>query len=111
MLTRYDWPGNVRELRNLVERTVVLADSQEVHADALLDMFPTLRNLSPSRNAPSSPPPQNLWDMEKAALERALEECGGNLSQAARKLGIARHHMRYRIRKFNIDTPPRSTTP
>ena len=111
VLSRYDWPGNVRELRNLVERTVVLADSPEVHADALLDMFPTLRNLSPSRNPASAPPPQNLWDMEKAALERALTECSGNLSQAARILGIARHHLRYRIRKFQIDTAPRNTKP
>ena len=109
LLRRYPWPGNVRELRNLVERTVVLADSATVDASALLDMFPSLKPANPA--APSAPPslreapaPDNLWEMEKNALVNALAECRGNQSQAARKLGIARHHMRYRIRKYRI--PP-----
>ena len=105
LLARYSWPGNVRELKNLVERTVVLADQPEIHADVLIELFPILQDL-PMAPAASPRVAEHLWDMEKAALEQALAECHGNQSKAARKLGIARHHLRYRIRKFRIDTVP-----
>lgn len=103
-LLAHDWPGNVRELRNAVERTMVLEESSVLQASNL-DLgleghlsLPT-RHQSASGLQVSNMP---LEEVEKTMLRRALEETGGNQTQAARKLGITRDTLRYRMKKFRI---------
>ncbi len=119
LLTRYPWPGNVRELKNLVERVSVLAEHSEISARDLLELFPSMapagspvaRVAAPATvaagAAPAALPPRetggSLWDQEKRAIEQAIVSSGGNQCKAARILGIERHHLRYRIKKFGID--------
>jgi two-component system response regulator AtoC len=96
LLRRHAWPGNVRELRNLLEQAVLLGHG------------PTLdrADLAPwSDAAPADPVPTaaaTLPALERQALVQALERCGGNVSQAARELGISRDTLRYRIDKHGL---------
>ncbi len=86
-LAAHDWPGNVRELENTVESALALARGQQLDvADLVLpSTTPSAASDGPARALPLS-----LAAYERAALERALHECGGDASAAARRLGIGR---------------------
>ncbi|PHP68786.1 sigma-54-dependent Fis family transcriptional regulator [Zhengella mangrovi] len=71
----YDWPGNVRELRNMIERSLILGRVPDIGA--------------PSR-APGSPEGETMEAVEREHILRILDECGGNRSEAARRLGLSR---------------------
>ncbi|MBP7149638.1 MAG: sigma-54-dependent Fis family transcriptional regulator [Acidobacteria bacterium] len=86
----HGWPGNVRELQNRLERAMVLGGAEQIGVDDL--------NLLPR---PAGAGPATAAD-EAAALRRVLEECGWNMSRAARRLGIERHALRYRMQKLGI---------
>lgn len=94
----YDWPGNVRELRTAVEHGVVMATG------ALI----TPRDLPASLRRIASPVPQsagrelNLRETEAALILRALEDCRGNRSEAAKKLGLSRRTLHRRLKDWNI---------
>ncbi|MDC0747077.1 sigma 54-interacting transcriptional regulator [Polyangium mundeleinium] len=105
-LVAYPWPGNVRELRNEVERAVVQAEGAVVELD---DLSTTLRTVvSPPEPAP--PPSAGslaarfaaLEPTERTLVEEALATTNGNLSEAARLLGITRIMMRRRVERFGL---------
>jgi DNA-binding NtrC family response regulator/pSer/pThr/pTyr-binding forkhead associated (FHA) protein len=97
-LERYPWPGNVRELRNVIERAVVLADGDELTPAELPD------RMGGTVAAPSGLPMREQVDeLERRALERALSECAGNRTHAAKKLGISRRALLYKIKKYGLD--------
>jgi DNA-binding NtrC family response regulator len=102
-ILEYDWPGNVRELRTAVEHGVVMAVGPQI---TLRDLPATLRasQNSPVRQSPSSVPPSglNLRDTETSLILRALEDCRGNRSEAAKKLGISRRTLHRRLRELNL---------
>src|SRR4029450_11435018 len=99
VLRRHAWPGNVRELRNAVERAAGMCTAGTILPEHLP---PSLRAavLAEARQASSSAPPavaaqhqpQNLQaemkSLERTRILEALERCGGNQSEAARRLGI-----------------------
>jgi DNA-binding NtrC family response regulator len=88
-LAAYDWPGNVRELENTVESALALATGEQLDvADLLLPSGIASAPASAIRSA--SVVPLSLAAYERAALERALHECRGDASAAARRLGIGR---------------------
>ena len=104
----YEWPGNVRELRNVVEQAVIMAGGPRI-TPADLRLLPSLRSApaQPSRaEAPSrertAEGDLNLADAERELLVRALAQTQGNVTQAARLLGVSRDTLRYRIEKFNL---------
>ncbi|MCQ2393939.1 MAG: sigma-54 dependent transcriptional regulator [Kiritimatiellae bacterium] len=84
LLEQYAWPGNVRELRNVIERMVVLALNGTLDVDDVPDSIRTF-----SESAPLSAT-VTLGENEKTQILAVLKECGGNRSEAARKLGISR---------------------
>jgi len=107
-LLGYAWPGNVRELRQLIERVSFLDKSPLVTAADL--SLP-----APGTGLRETPPrivdlwqfefPDagvNLEGLEKAVILKALKACSGNVSEAARKLGLGREALRYRINKYEI---------
>jgi transcriptional regulator with GAF, ATPase, and Fis domain len=113
-LQEMSWPGNVRELRNLVERISILSRSREVTQHELLraavgnsqvkhfDMNATLRHA-----LSSNPAKVNLLEeTEKQLIEAALELADGNITQAARLLGIGRISLHRRLEKFRISHRP-----
>ncbi|MGC9268951.1 sigma-54-dependent Fis family transcriptional regulator [Acidiphilium sp.] len=90
LLGRYTWPGNVRELRNLVENLLLAGDCDIVEPDEIpIDMRP-----APADQAEA---PVRLADIEHAALQHAIAAAGGNLSEAARSLGISRSTLHRRL--------------
>lgn len=78
-LGRYHWPGNVRELRNLVERSLILG---AFSTDALAP--------PPGPAARSADPELSLEEVERRHILGALDACGGNKTEAARRLGVSR---------------------
>lgn len=98
MIETYTWPGNVRELRHQVSRAILLCHNHVVtEADLALPIYRVADvNASEDQN-------QSALDAaEKAILLQALAETRNNVSEAARKLGITRMTMRYRMDKHQI---------
>jgi two-component system response regulator AtoC len=99
----YEWTGNVRELRNVIERASILEDGEYVTtahlpADLLLGARPASGK---SSNYTIVLPPEgiSLEEAEADLARQAVERTGGNLTQAARLLGISRDQLRYKLKK------------
>jgi DNA-binding NtrC family response regulator len=101
MIQRYSWPGNVRELRHQVSRAVLLCQKNHItELDLALPMFQAASNHSIEQGQTSTQ--TKLDEAEKTLLLQALAEARNNVSEAARKLGITRMTMRYRMDKHQI---------
>jgi formate hydrogenlyase transcriptional activator len=97
LLEGYHWPGNIRELQNVIERAMILCDSDTFFVEkAWLQPEPELRvGLQPS-----------LMSQERELIEAALAETRGRISGpdgAARRLGVPRTTLEYKIRSLGID--------
>ncbi len=90
------WPGNVRELRNRILRAISLAESETLN----LSDVQTPAN---GGHAPT-PPTQTLQEAEKQHIERVLGECSGQVSEAAKVLGVSRSTLYKKIADLGIDT-------
>ncbi len=100
----YGWPGNVRELRNVIEQTVLLATAPDIEA-AQLPFCAVLGNPRPDAERPASPGEAgslSLERVERELLVQALDRAAGNVTQAARFLGVSRDTLRYRIEKHGL---------
>jgi two-component system response regulator AtoC len=98
LLRRYGWPGNVRELRNAVEHAVVVAEGGVIGVDALPD---AVRNAA-AGPAPSGPMREQLAELERRNIQEALDAEGGNQTRAAKRLGISRRALQYKLEKYDI---------
>ncbi len=90
-LAAYAWPGNVRELRNLVEGLLLTAAGEVT----LAELPPEIQDL----DAEGPEEELRLDDVGRQAINRAIQMAGGNLSEAARRLGISRSTLHRRIRR------------
>jgi DNA-binding NtrC family response regulator len=103
----YDWPGNVRELRTAVEHGVVMATGPRI---TLRDLPGNVRQAAGGKSRsplPSPNQPYNLHDTERRQIERALTESNGNITEAAKKLGISRRTLHRKLKSFRAaDSPP-----
>jgi DNA-binding NtrC family response regulator len=111
LLRSYPWPGNVRELSHVIERAVLWSrgptlDVEHLSLTSPADAGPVEQDESPATDAaaPAVLPPQgvDLGQWEKSVIEQAMREAGGNQTKAARRLGISRDTLRYRLRKFGL---------
>jgi len=93
----YTWPGNIRELRNTVESAVILAGVEPIK---ISHFPPSLRQTDPMDATAGLP--QKMAEVERSAILVALEDCNWNQTKAARKLGISRRTLTYRLRKYDI---------
>ncbi len=103
-LLRFDWPGNVRKLRNVIENIVVMTSGPKI----------TLRNLpvevreatsgggtlASAKFIPARGSRFNLHETEHRLILQALEETGGNVTQAAKRLGISRRTLHRKINEL-----------
>ena len=108
-LRKYRWPGNVRELAHVVERALVICDEEEITPSALgLEISPLPFRAGDGALLEVEFPQQglDLQKIERQLIEKALALAGGNVAEAARKLGIGREALRYRIQKHRIARPP-----
>lgn len=104
MLERYAWPGNVRELRNVIERTLILEQDNEIHPMHLpdeLQLGESAASLAPGFALPAGG--INLEEVEKDLIQQALAQANGNKTKAATLLGMSRDTLRYRLDKYDLD--------
>jgi DNA-binding NtrC family response regulator len=97
-LQAYDFPGNVRELRNLLERAAILARGPRID---VRDLPP----LAPSAAVPGADGDlrTELENLERTLVARALADAGGVQAEAARRLGLSRSHLAYRLKRLGLD--------
>jgi len=95
------WPGNIRELRNCVENMVVLSRTGEIGLENVPGNVREVSNPGIVKNMLSSPS-CDLESNERVLIERALNECGGNRSRAAEKLGISRRTLHRKLNLYHI---------
>jgi two-component system, NtrC family, response regulator len=94
-LARYRWPGNVRELENFCERIVLMRSGGTIDEAHVEQHLATLAG-------DAAPSMATLREIERAAVLDALRSTGWNQSRAARRLGVPRHILLYRIKKYDI---------
>lgn len=119
ILSNYSWPGNIREMENTLERAVLMAEGEMIHAEDL-DLIFLEDRLPLRRQQEDGDPPENealpsatrnvsSWDLvmppqgihleeaEYQLIEQALERCGGNQKKAATLLGVSARVMNYKV--------------
>jgi Nif-specific regulatory protein len=100
MLMAYHWPGNVRELQNVIERAVLVAEGEVLHAHHLP---PTLQTADASGTTPVLSLTGAVDAYEKDLIQDALKMARGNRAKAARLLQATPRIVNYKIRKYRID--------
>jgi DNA-binding NtrC family response regulator len=102
LLQSYPWPGNIRELQNVIERSVIVCETESFSVDeSWLSRQPPAAAPNPESGPFKRPAAE-----EKAIIEAALSESGGRVygpSGAAAKLGIPRSTLEHKIRSLKID--------
>jgi len=97
-LIAYDWPGNVRELRNTIEYALVLCHGGSIETKHLPPKIITY-----SENTKDKPIDSPIFQQERQKLIQALQQTGGNQTEAAKVLGVSRVTIWKRMKKYNIN--------
>jgi DNA-binding NtrC family response regulator len=107
LLLRHDWPGNVRELQNVIQRSLVVANGEEIDAG---DLPARLRDAAPAAGSGGDTPggfaaedAGTLEDVSRRLLLSALVKHEGNASAAMRELKIGRTRFYRMLRKFDLE--------
>ena len=101
-LLEHPWYGNIRELQHTVEKAVILSDSDELRGD-MLQLTSTASGSEPvAGNAEAEVPFHTLDEMERSMVKRAIDQCEGNLSQAAAMLGITRQTLYNKMKRYGL---------
>lgn len=101
-LVQYDWPGNVRELMNLIERGVVLSQSNFLDASDLPITSKPGSETTESNPLDKTNENVSLDQVEKETILKTLELEGGNKSATARKLGITRKTLHKKLKQYGV---------
>jgi len=99
MLLNYTWPGNVRELENVMERAVILCDDDTIHG---YNLPPSLQEATISGSSEHNGLTSKIEAVEYEFLVEALKNSHGNMSDAARELGMTRRMLGLRMKKYKI---------
>ena len=110
-LVNYSWPGNVRELENAIERAVVLCKSDTLTPE--LFPIPGIRKITPKQSSSSNgnraasdddgiPLPDRVANLEKKAIQEALDRTGGNQRKAAKLLGLTERILGYKLKNHGL---------
>ena len=99
-LLHYDWPGNVRELENVIHGAIALGSSDMIGKDDLPSSW--LAHVVKRDETSHKFQPRTLAELERAAIERTLEETGGDKASAARVLGINKSTLYRKLQKYSL---------
>lgn len=95
ILLSYDWPGNVRELENVIERAVILCESDLITGEDIA----VRGNALPDKQHPGIP---QLQEMEKDYILSVLKQAGGNKTKASSLLGVDRKTLYLKLKRYGI---------
>ncbi len=95
-MRKYHWPGNIREMQHAIERAVIMCDSNRISASDLI-----FRKTKPQESKLQS---LNVEEIEKEAIRAAILKNNGNLSHAARELGMGRTTLYRKMERYSINT-------
>jgi two-component system nitrogen regulation response regulator NtrX len=107
-LKQYAWPGNIRELRNVVERLLLLAET-EVDAEVVRLALPAAHSQTRTATASAASPDtagplaQRVLAFERAAVLAELERHNRHITQTAKALGLERSHLYKKCQQLGID--------
>ncbi len=96
-LSKYHWPGNIRELQHAIERAVIMSEDNQLEPD---DFF-FLQQKADSSSDPNMDS-FNLEDVEKTVIQKAINKHNGNISKAAKDLGLTRASLYRRLEKHGL---------
>ncbi|MEM6737060.1 MAG: sigma-54 dependent transcriptional regulator [Bacteroidota bacterium] len=96
-LQKYPWPGNIRELQHAIERAIIMSDNQQLMPE---DFFFLAQK--PDTNISLEPDSYNLDDMEKNTIQKVVNKYEGNISKAAKELGLTRASLYRRLEKHGL---------
>jgi DNA-binding NtrC family response regulator len=100
-LLAYTWPGNVRELRNAVQRACLLCRGDVILPEHLPPKIASVASGTGSADTSAG----RLSQVERATILATLGECNGNRTQTAKKLGISRRALIYKLRAMEAESP------
>ena len=100
-LMRYDWPGNVRELENVIQRMIILAESDHIGIDLLPQRLTEQKEVR--GRALDYLPPQSLDEVEAYFIRKTLRETHGDRALAAEILGIDKSTLWRKVKRYGID--------
>ncbi len=103
ILKRYPWPGNVRELRNVVERVLLLSNSETITAEEVNMALPPARNGELAPTARTGPLTQRIESFEREVLLAELRRNHHHMTNTARALGLERSHLYKKCQQLGID--------
>ncbi len=106
LMIQYNWPGNVRELRNVIERAVILENTDCIQVENLpVEISKSLVSSNISQGLYQLQIPDNgfsLDELEKQMIIQALQKTKNNQSRASKLLGISRDKLRYKVKKHTL---------
>ncbi len=102
ILQNHSWPGNVRQLKNLVEKLVVLSDSEIIAVEDIKENLDGILVEIPAAKEMGLPTDLSLEAMEERFIRKAMDKSGGNQRKAADLLGLSRDALRYRLKKMGL---------
>jgi transcriptional regulator with GAF, ATPase, and Fis domain len=106
-LTQYDWPGNIRELENALERAVVIGSSDKILAEDLPETL--LESAKSGGNAPAKYH-EAIRNLKKQLILGALDQSTGNITEAARILGVHANYLHRLMRNLELRPPIKKQT-
>ena len=105
-LEGYAFPGNVRELRNIIEHALIVSEGAAIQREHLRFLFPDVDVSSfpgtvTGTTSPLSPPVEGMF-AERERMRRVLAANGSNIAKTARQLGLSRHALYRRLKKYGF---------
>jgi two-component system, NtrC family, response regulator HydG len=94
-LMAYQWPGNIRELQHVIERAVIVAQSNQLQEEDFVIRTNASQNIQLTET-------YQLEEYEKQMIIKALKKFNGNITEASKEMGISRQALYRRIEKFNL---------
>ncbi len=95
-LMQYHWPGNIRELQHMIERVVIMSDSETLHPE---DFYFSSKDVKDEESVFDN---YHLEETEKMLIIKAISLHGGNLTKAAKELGLTRASLYRRLEKYGL---------